>query len=450
MPGEIPPSGELIIALSAGLVFLVYVSHRWNRNDTETFHAVGWFTFWLAQFVKTVRSERLNLFGNGLVVLSVGLIFMTMPRKVRGNGSLVVSYLVLCTLAYAFATLLWEPDTERFRIWGASALVWFSLVGLHRVAGTREFCMVVFGGFRWLTTFVVGLAVLFAVVFPSGSMVGIRLQGPFGANDLGGSLFVLMAGLLYLQCDERMTTATIRRSVFVLFTALSAVAVLTLSRCAVLMSSLLLLAHIRRSGGHGRLLLAALVLVAVVFSAVVWAGIIEAHVLRQRVVESMDNGRITIARVMMEECKRRLWLGHGFVRAAQDTFVPSTDPMRDRGFSSHCGYLSVLYDYGVIGAALFVLLHVTVSVVLLRCYRSDAFCRCAFWVWLCFNMGALFEGFAWWPITPLGALAMCSIAIAANPSSARGLTRPPNPAELTPHIRHSTALEPWGQGQRAL
>jgi len=416
MSDAISESGELVVLAATLATLLLFLFYTWRPGDIRFIYTVCWFLFWQSQLLKTVRSPRLNLYGNCLVMICAAFLLLVTARAHGSRGSLIVPYLMLCVLIYALATVVWDPDLARLRLWGASALVWFASLRLYRQIGLDEFCKMVFAGFEYLSIYVILLMVCFAVLFPEAAFAGIRLEGPFGSNTLSRSLLVLLSGLFLSRHADEVNVTLRNPRVLLILTGLLILIVLTMSRSGWVMCVVFLPVLLGTSAGAARLL-ALVVLAAIgVLFLLTWAGVVETERLSERAIGSRDSGRLEIARAMVVKSKDCPWFGHGFAKAAQEAFAPSRDPLRDRGFSSHCGYLSVLYDFGVVGSALSAFLYFVVSLILLRRCRTSIRYRYVFGVWVLFSAGALFEDVFWWPVTPLGVIAMLCVVLCSGPS----------------------------------
>ncbi len=405
---SITPRGEVIVLALAVAIWMIYVFTELRGREKSAVDRVLWFSLWLAEFVKSVRSDRMALLGNAAIVLLGFLLFVRSIRSRGSHGGLLIPFLMACVLLYAAGTLAWYHNTRNIALLVVSGGLWWAIL-LHFSGGARDtFFSDLFPGFGWLLLYNISSVLLFVFLFPDEGLITGRLCGPFGINELPRNLLVLLVGLFcrcYALKDFRADLLLLSCAVVLLLT------LLTLSRSGMAVLCLFLVGAVVSVGQAKGRLLAILVCVAV-GAIVVSVGYMGK--LRHRFVETGDGGRVVGMRIMLEEGMREYAFGHGFMKSSIETFQESSSVDRATGYSSHCFYASVFYEFGIVGAVLFASLYLAVFHRLYVGSRSSLYYKFALWAYIGFSLSGLFENTSWWPTTPFGLLLSFVIVTAAG------------------------------------
>ena len=401
-------TGEIVAVLLGAIIWLGYVLVKGRSLSGDSLQHILWFTFWMGQFNKSVRSPRLVLLGNGIIGL-VGLIVLVQSvRKTTLRLDLLVPYLMASVLLYTGATLLWYHDGRNVKVFFIGLILWCAVLWYFRCHGLMAFLDHVFTGFGWLIAYIAVQVLVFELLFPGQRAAGIGIAGPFRANSLTRNLFVLLVGLFFRYFVIR----DVRRISFYFLCVISMLLnFLTLSRSGMALMYLFLLGNLRALGRSERY---AVILLSCVALPVVWLSEDFTVRFKHRSFETGDGGRLEGIKVVIDEGKRELLWGHGFMKSSVEDFLSSSNIYRERGYSSHCYFASVFYEFGLLGSCVYAALS---TVVFYRLYRMSRFCvsyKFALVSYVCFVLSGFFENSSWWPITPFGFLATVMIVTASG------------------------------------
>ncbi len=400
--------GEMVVAILTTATWLGYVAGELRCFHRDSLQHILWFSFWLAQFLKSVRSDTFTLLGNGMIVLLGFAIFLLAIRRKHIGSDPPLVYLMICVLLYTAGSLTWFHNARNLRLFFTGAVLWWVVLLYFRSQDTVHFFRCIFSGFGWLLVYTVVLVFVFTLFLPADGSSETGLAGPFRQNELARSLFVLLVGLFY----RHYVAGDIRPELFHLAWPANLLAsALTLSRSGMVLSYLFLVSNL------GALTRAQRYFMLVVACSTV--GVLLFHPdftdrLRHRFLETGDGGRVEGIQLVIEEGKRELMFGHGFMRSAIDEFQASPTVDRERGYSSHCFFASIFYEFGIIGSLIYAALHAAVFLRLLLAARHCLSYRFALVSFVCFCVSGLFENSSWWPTTPLGLLASIMIVMASG------------------------------------
>jgi hypothetical protein len=311
-------------------------------------------------------------------------------------------------MLYAAGTLAWYCNARNVRLFAVSAGLWCTVLLCLNRQDLETFLRTAFAGFGWLVFYNLGLILLFVILFPQEAILGGRLSGPFGTNEVPRNLLVLLIGLFF-KCYvvQDLRRDLLYGSTVVVFL----VTVLTLSRSGLAMLCLFTFGglHALKRLKESLVMVAAFVIVGIVLVIANYG-----ETLQHRFLETGDAGRVEGIRIVLREGMREVLTGHGFMRSSVEVFQESANVDRVEGYSSHCFYASVFYEGGLIGAVFFAALYIAVFYRLFIGARHALCYELAFWAFTCFAFSGLFENTSWWPSTPIGLLTSVVIVMASR------------------------------------
>jgi len=414
----ISQSGEVLVLGFTLALWGIKFRREFAARDGRTMHRILWFTFWLGQFAKSVRSDRLVLVGNALLVTSALLLFLSAPSRGTGRSGRVIMYLFCCVLVYMAGTFAWYRSPRTITVFAVSLLVWLAVLWDFNHRETAEFIEDVFSSMPLLLFFHVVLILTFVLCFPSEAFYEIRLYGPFTGNQLPRNLLVILFGIFCMRHTRRALSDVTFAAAWI---TILLVTLFGLSRAGIVLCLVFLFGNMNALGkARGVLLL------VVAGAALALAQVHSAGQLTERFTGG-DGGRTEGIRIVLDAGTKEFLFGHGFMKSSVDIFQESTNPRRERGYASHCYYASVFYEYGIVGSILFAALYLTIFYRLYVRRRSAYFYKYAFWLWICFSFSALVENTSWCPVTPFVAL----VTIVAVLSTERAKYLPAGIAETS-------------------
>ena len=141
------PTGEIAVLALGAVVWLGYVLTEARYVNDDSLQRILWFTFWMAQLSKSVRSPRVALLGNGVIALVGFIVLVQSMRKTALHFDLLGSYLMAGVLLYTGATLLWHHDPRNLRVFLTGAVLWCAVLLYFRHQDQTVFLDRVFTGF---------------------------------------------------------------------------------------------------------------------------------------------------------------------------------------------------------------------------------------------------------------------------------------------------------------
>jgi len=379
--------GEILVSIITILVVIVY-SVRNCKKSKDQYIKYFFFLIWICFFGKTVRSNLLNLIGNTIISLCIAclLVHTLRKRKVRSDNDIVI-FLLSCFFIYSLITFVWLDSKNDILIWAVSFMTFVMMAQLVRTYSHRELISLAFSSFRYIAIYNIIIFIGFTFTFPNDALInGIQLCGPFGTNYVARNLLSVIFGLVCLyERDGRRTDQ-------ILLWICLCLILLTLSRSGILIASTFYVPTCKYFMTKRAMFILFLLTVVILLTCfLISKPDLDISKLHTRFIGDADSGRIGIISTMWELIKEDIWFGRGFNMASRDYFLESTNPARDRGFSSHCFYLSVLYEYGIIGAGFFLALIVIVLLRLRDWAKYDHIPKYIYWLVISYCVSALFE-----------------------------------------------------------
>lgn len=404
--------GEAVALVLTAAAWLGYVLTETRRSSDDSVQRILWFSFWMAEFTKAVRSATFALLGNGMIGLLGLVMFLRSVRRKRSASDPLLTYLMACVLLYTAGSLASYHSARNVRLFLTIALLWWAILLCSRNQDPLRFFRHVFSGFGWLLAYTVILVLAFTLLLPADTSSEMSLAGPYRQNELARTLFVLLVGLFcrcYVVGDFRPQLFHLCWPVTLLMSSL------TLSRSGMALSYVFLAGNLGSLTRTQRRFM--LVVACATIGILLFRSDFFMDKLRRRFAETGDGGRVEGIKLIVEEGKRELAFGHGFMKSSIETFQDSRNIYRDSGYASHCFIVSVFYEFGVVGSLIYSALYFAVLLRLFLAARRCLSYRFAFVAFMCFCISGVFENSAWWPITPLGLLA--SVLIVTAPRLAR-------------------------------
>jgi len=390
--------GEILVSIITFLVVIVYSI----RNRTKSKHQYIkylFFVIWICLFAKSVRSDSLRLIGNVTISLSfLAILLGTInAKKARSDNSIVI-FLLYFFFVYSGITFLWLEGEKHIALWLMPFMVFICLVQLIRIYDFNELTGIIFDSFTYCAIYTFLLIISFAIAFPDMSFrEDIQLAGPFGVNSLPRNLLVIIFGLFCLSALDKDK----KPRLLILFSLL--LIFLTMSRSGILITLIFFIPTCKTIMSKKHVVVAGLLFFSGFIGYMAYNDGFDVGKLHKRLIESGDSGRLVLMSLLWEETKKDLFFGRGFDKARQYELVESNNPNRQRGFSSHCYYLSVLYDYGIFGFGIFLSVITLVLWKLRRLlYSNFLLAKYFFWITASYCVSALFENANFLPVTPFG------------------------------------------------